>query len=116
MRHSWQRFSFVDVYPPHCDIAILLKNDYLNTYQTMLDAMHDVNVTYINAHHTFLQKKFWDGPFYLTVTRQLARYVGSPHVFSVRYIDKAWYRYMRHYLRIQKVKLKRFILKIWKKR
>lgn len=100
--------------PPNSKVIILLKNDYLNTYQTVIDAIAGNSVIYINSHHTFKQSRFWDGPFYLFITKQLSLFLGIK-ILNFRFFDKEWYRYLYKFLQQKKIFIKRQIMLLIKK-
>lgn len=100
--------------PPNSKVIILLKNDYLNTYQTVIDAIAGNSVIYINSHHTFKQSRFWDGPFYLSITKQLSLFLGIKKM-NFRLFDKEWYRYLYKFLQQKKIFIKRQIMLLIKK-
>lgn len=65
---------------PHTDVVIINKANYLNFHQVMVNEFADLNVTYIEAHHSSManEKCPWWGPFYLCVNRYLERFVKRP--------------------------------------
>ena len=99
---------------PETKVVILLKNDYLNTYQTVIDAIAGNNVIYINSHHTFKQKKFWDGPFYLSITKHLSLFLCVNSFLNFRVLDIEWYRYMYRFLQLKKQAIKRKLVLLLK--
>lgn len=69
---------------PKTNVVILNKANYVNFHQVMINEYADLNVTYIEAHHSSkANKKYpWWGPFYLCINKYLERYVGHyiPHL------------------------------------
>ena len=69
---------------PKTKIVIINKANYLNFHQVMINEFADLDVMYIEAHHSVKtnQDYPWSGPFYLCVNKYLERYVGHmiPHV------------------------------------
>ena len=77
------------------DVNILLKADFVNGYQMMINNMTGYNVTYINAHHTIKRRKSpWKGPFYLFPTKELYRFLGVSRKPDLFWLRKDWYRYL----------------------
>ena len=70
--------------PPKTDVVIINKAVYLNSHQVMINEFADLNVTYIEAHHSIkaLPEHPWWGPFYLCINRNLEKYAGRllPHL------------------------------------
>lgn len=71
---------------PKTESVIVNKANYLNFHQVMINEYADLNVTYIEAHHSVKADKEhpWWGPFYLCVNRYLEHYVGHP-IFHLPY-------------------------------
>lgn len=69
---------------PKTKILIINKANYLNFHQVMINEYADLDVTYIEAHHSTKanQDYPWWGPFYLCVNKYVERYVGYmiPHL------------------------------------
>ena len=65
---------------PHTDVIIINKANYLNFHQVMVNEFADLDVTYIEAHHSSMANEEypWWGPFYLYATRYLERFVRHP--------------------------------------
>ena len=63
---------------PGTQVSLLMKVDYVNPHQQMVNSMADLDVTYIKAHHSFKANRRhpWWGPFYLCVTSYLLRFAG----------------------------------------
>ena len=66
--------------PPKTKVVIINKAAYLNFHQVMINEFADLDVTYIEAHHSIKAHPEcpWWGPFYLCINRNLERYVGHP--------------------------------------
>ena len=64
---------------PGSQLIVLQKADYVNGYQHAANAVADLEVTYIRAHHSVCASKQmpWAGPFYLTVTPELKAWSGG---------------------------------------
>ena len=63
---------------PGTKVIILNKANYLNIHQIMVNELADLDVTYIQAHHSSVTNPDyrWLGPFYLFPTRYLRRFFG----------------------------------------
>lgn len=64
--------------PEGSELNIIRKADYYNGYQTALNELRNLNVTYIDAHKSIMAPKKLEffGPFFLYVSRQLADFAG----------------------------------------
>lgn len=96
--------------PPKTDIVIINKAVYLNFHQVMINEYADLNVTYIEAHHSIKAHREhpWWGPFYLCINRNLERYVGHPILHIPYWLLPSYWEYSRNilyrcYNRIRKV-------------
>ncbi len=95
---------------PGTDVVLINKANYLNYHQVMINEFANLNVTYIESHHSsFANKVFpWWGPFYLYPTRFFIRYLG--HGIYVPY----WFRYdyWLYFLRYNKISkiIKRIVI------
>jgi len=78
----------------------------------MIDDMRENIVTYIDCHYTFKQKKFWEGPFYLSITSQLCECLGEKKKYTIFFADKEYFNYLLHFMRIKKAVIKRYIINI----
>ena len=65
---------------PGTNLVIINKANYLNFHQVLINEFADLNVTYIEAHHSSKTDPIhpWWGPFYLCITPFLKKYVQSP--------------------------------------
>lgn len=66
--------------PEGASLAVVRKADYVNVYQAALNQMRNLDVTYIDAHKSVMNPKVrhFDGPFFMYVTPELARFAGIP--------------------------------------
>lgn len=69
---------------PNTAVTIIVKANYLNFHQVMINELADLDVTYVQAHHSSRANRDypWWGPFYLCINRYLERYAGIsiPHL------------------------------------
>lgn len=77
-------------------VTILLKSDYVNGYQMMINKMVGYNLTYVSANHTIRHRKPWAGPFYLSVTSYLSDFLGLSHRRDLYWLRPDWYVYLFH--------------------
>ena len=65
---------------PNTPITVIIKANYLNFHQVMINELADLDVTYVEAHHSSKANPLypWWGPFYLCINRYLERFVGHP--------------------------------------
>lgn len=85
---------------PGTDVAIINKANYLNFHQVLINEYADLNVTYIEAHHSSRADVDypWWGPFYLCVNHYLERFVRRP-IFHVPYwLRFSYWEYTRNIL------------------
>lgn len=89
---------------PNTEVAILRKADYANSYQLMINKLAQLNITYIDIHHSSRADKLqpWHGPFYMCVTTYLAKYLDFYfylpywlHVSYWVYKRQAWSKYAK---------------------
>ena len=85
---------------PHTDVVIINKANYLNFHQVMINEFANLNVTYIEAHHSSKvdPEHPWWGPFYLCITKYLERYIGHPIIHVPYWIRFSYWRYTRNIL------------------
>ena len=95
---------------PQTKVVIINKAVYLNFHQVMINEYADLDVTYIEAHHSIkADKDFpWWGPFYLCVNRYLEQYVGHRILHIPYWLLPSYWEYTRNilyrcYNRIRKV-------------
>jgi len=80
------------------DVVILRKADYINTYQVAINEVANINATYIDANYSKVDDNRWPwaGPFFLYVTPQLLKYLGSSFVVPYVLNPKYWWYIMRN--------------------
>lgn len=85
---------------PGTEIVLLNKANYLNFHQVMINEFANLNVTYIEAHHSSKvdPEHPWWGPFYLCITKYLERYIGHPIIHVPYWIRFSYWRYTRNIL------------------
>lgn len=85
---------------PGTNVTIINKANYLNYHQVMINKYADLNVTYVEAHHSSrvnLQCPWW-GPFFLCVNRYLEHFVGH-RIFHLPYwLLPSYWKYSRNML------------------
>ena len=68
---------------PGTKLILLRKSYYVNGYQSVINEVADLDVTYIDVHRSLPQMQYaaMYGPFYLCITPELERFVGHkiPH-------------------------------------
>lgn len=69
---------------PNTKVTIIRKGCYLNEYQPTINAMCNLDVTYIDTNLSLFTDKnrVWNGPFFLYVNNNLLRYAGIPLIFN----------------------------------
>lgn len=82
---------------PQTKLYIFCKARYLNFHQVAVNQVADLDITYIEAHHSLKMGKEipWYGPFYLCVTKYFEKFLGYkvPHIpFLLRL---SFWKYMR---------------------
>ena len=85
---------------PGTNVVLVNKANYLNFHQVMINEFADLNVTYIEAHHSSkanLQHPWW-GPFYLCVNRYLERYFNHRIAHFPYWMRFSYWRYTRNIL------------------
>lgn len=82
---------------PGTQVTIINKANYLNYHQVMINEFADLNVTYIEAHHSVKadQDHPWWGPFYLCVNRHLERFVGHRVLRMPFWLLPSYWEYSR---------------------
>ncbi len=82
---------------PNTSITIISKVRWVNTHQLCTNEFADLNVTYIEAHHSTRvnRKQPWHGPFYMCITPHLEQYAGSKISHVPYYLDPHYYIYKR---------------------
>lgn len=93
---------------PDTQVVILRKADYANSYQIMINEFADLDITYIDIHHSSKTDKIqpWHGPFYLYITKNLAKYLKLrynipywAHFSYWVYRRQAWGKYGKYILK-----------------
>lgn len=96
-----------------CELIVLQKADYVNNYQLLINAVAQLRVTYLPAHHSTCTSKEmpWAGPFYLTVTPELKAWCGREiRVPAVWRQPSYWkYRFLNAPL-LRRMKLKLYLV------
>lgn len=85
---------------PGTNVCIVNKVNYLNFHQVMINEFADLNVTYIEAHHSSradLNHPWW-GPFYLCVTKYLERFAGRRFFHMPYWLCFSYWAYTRNVL------------------
>ena len=80
---------------PGSDVVIVRKCNDVNKYQMAVNEIADVNVTYIDAHHSTKVPKDapWVGPFYLYINNKLEEYYGFKIFHFPRVLTFSWWLY-----------------------
>lgn len=85
---------------PGTNVTIVNKANYLNFHQVMINEYADLDVTYVEAHHSVKADSNhpWWGPFYLCINRNLERYTGQliPHL--PYWLLPSYWKYTRNIL------------------
>ena len=111
---------------PGTQVVIVRKADYINTYQMVINAIANLNVTFVDAHRTkppyFIDNKIWSGPFYMYQSKYLYQWA-QLHRFARPYwlrFSYWWYilRRIRVVLRIvaNRKSVHRFEVNYWTKK
>lgn len=83
---------------PGTEVTIIRKASYVNDYQLAINEMKDLNVSYVDAHHSVppYPNSIWIGPFYLCITTQMEQYLGYK-VFHMPYwsLPSYWWYVVR---------------------
>jgi capsular polysaccharide biosynthesis protein len=80
---------------PDTEVVILLKADYVNGYQVMINNLVGYNLEYVSANHSILHKNHpWSGPFYLSLTSELCDFLGLGKRKDLYWFRPDWYRYL----------------------
>lgn len=85
---------------PGTQVTIVNKANYLNFHQLMINEYADLNVTYVEAHHSVKAHltRPWRGPFYLCINKYLERYVGHPILHLPYWLLPSYWEYTRNML------------------
>lgn len=76
-------------------VAIIRKCNDVNKYQMAVNEVADVDVTYIDAHHSTRVPKNapWVGPFFLSVNNNLKRWTEMPMIILPLIFNIKWWNY-----------------------
>lgn len=79
-------------------VTIVVKANYLNFHQVMINELADLDVTYIQAHHSSRANSSypWWGPFYLCINHYLERYIGHPLLHLPFWLRFSYWEYSRN--------------------
>ena len=79
---------------PNTEVTIIRKCNNVNLYQMAVNEVADVNVTYIDAHHSTLvpEKAPWAGPFFLYVNKNMKKWAGVKIIFPY-FLTSDWLFY-----------------------
>ena len=76
-------------------VTILLKADYVNGYQMMINDMVGYDLEYVDANHTIRHRKRpWAGPFYMSPTSHLRAYLNMRKCPDLYWFRLDWYKYL----------------------
>lgn len=80
---------------PGTDIVIIRKCNDVNKYQMAVNEVANVNVTYIDAHHSTKVPKNapWVGPFYLYINSKVETFYGGRIFHFPRVLTLSWWLY-----------------------
>lgn len=83
---------------PGANVVIINKANYLNFHQVMINEFADLNVTYIEAHHSSMANKDypWWGPFYLCINHYLESFVGNTISHHPYWAMFSYWKYSRN--------------------
>lgn len=96
-------------------IILLLKSNYYNGYQTMINEFAHADVTLIDINHSLPLVLPWSGPFYMSYTKHLAKFFSCRHC-DIYILDSQWYQYLWRYLQTEVVsKLRRLKYQLTRK-
>lgn len=82
---------------PQTNVTIVCKANYLNFHQVAMNQIGNVNVKYVQAHHSHKMGKEipWYGPFYLCVTHYFENYLGYRIPHWPFWMRPSFWKYMR---------------------
>ena len=88
-------------------LVVLKKADYVNKYQNVVNRLFDLNVTYIETHHSSRtdEKEPWHGPFYVFPSKNVRLYLNDKWqlwVYRPYWMRLSWYKYVRPISRVYK--------------
>ncbi len=81
---------------PGTNVIILRKADYINDYTLVINQIADLNVTFIDAHHSvYTNKKRPEfGPFFMYVSPYLKKWAGVKYLTLPYWLTKTWLEYV----------------------
>lgn len=84
---------------PKTSVTIIVKANYLNFHQVMINELADLDVTYVEAHHSSKANRSypWWGPFYMCINRYLEHYVGHPLLHLPYWMRFSYWEYFSGY-------------------
>ena len=83
---------------PGTNVILINKADYINSHQVMINEFADLNVTYIEAHHSSLANRRypWWGPFYLYPSRFMFNFFGKTGFIHHFFRPDYWYYLLKY--------------------
>ena len=83
---------------PGTKLYLIRKSNYVNGYQTIINEIADLDVTYIDAHCSLSEVQYGAmyGPFYMCITPELERFVGHRVVHLPLWMRPSWWWYKNH--------------------
>ena len=76
-------------------VTILLKADYVNGYQMMINDLVGYDLEYVSANHTIRHRRRpWAGPFYMSLTPHLRDYLSMSRCPDLYWLRPDWYKYL----------------------
>ena len=99
---------------PETNVVLINKARYMNFHQVMINEFSDLNVTYIEAHHSIKanSQRPWWGPFYLCVNKHFERFWGHRIVHLPYWLKYSYWEYSHNILYKCLKKIRKTIL--WK--
>lgn len=82
---------------PGTRVTILKKSDYTNGYQSVLNEIAHLDVTYVKAHNTLVNSLWCNnpmyGPFYMCITPELEQFIGHKLFHLPLWMRPSWWWY-----------------------
>lgn len=75
-------------------LVVLKKIDWTNPYQECINKMVNLDVTILKAHHSINKLKGWEGPFYISPTREVCNYLNLPNSSDFFLFRWDYYEYL----------------------
>lgn len=88
---------------PSTKVVILKKANYINDYQMMVNDFSKVNAVYVDANHSLKCKSPWNGPFYLSLTKYLTRYL-KIRKFDFFFLRPNYFIYILRFIKFRYLK------------